>query len=252
MIGLPRREAEPLGPARGGLRYLVLALLVLATAFPSAAASPYAAGETVEVTGTVTSTDGRVLPGVEVRLTGYRKSFNLWKVRRVKKGVYTAEAVTGSDGRYRIPWRWDKFYNRFELTAGLDTRPAEKNGAPAAETAERPRFLVLAESDLSRRMLQGSPVVASPVIEDTETLESWQAFLGTLESPAQHQVYQELGKPDKVRVLDFSRHREVAWWYFERGKVYRFRGGEVESVDSFEPVPSQPPPVTGGKEADPS
>ncbi|MDH3745803.1 MAG: hypothetical protein OES47_11950 [Acidobacteriota bacterium] len=226
----------------------VLALAGSLTAAPqaesgSSTSSKYPAGEPVVITGTVTSSDGKALAGVEVALTGYRRSFDVWRVRRTKKGEYTILAVSGADGRFEISWRWDDFYNHFELRAGIGTEvpeePAEELGRSEAglpESADTSKFLVLAEADLSKRIRHGSPVVSSLIIKDTELLESWQGFLGTLESREQRRVYQELGKPDKVQNVGFSTHREVAWWYFERGKVYRFRDGEIDSIEDFEPV----------------
>ena len=40
-----------------------------------------------------------------------------------------------------------------------------------------------------------------------------------------------------MQSVELADHREVAWWYFDRGMLYRFVDGRLESSTSFEPVP---------------
>jgi hypothetical protein len=45
-----------------------------------------------------------------------------------------------------------------------------------------------------------------------------------------------MGKPDRIRNVQYPRHLESSWWYFESGRVYRFRDGRLEQVVPFDPV----------------
>jgi hypothetical protein len=39
-----------------------------------------------------------------------------------------------------------------------------------------------------------------------------------------------------VQTLEYPDYDEVTWWYFEQGKAYRFREGELQQVVNFDPV----------------
>ncbi len=41
-----------------------------------------------------------------------------------------------------------------------------------------------------------------------------------------------MGRPDRFD----GEGETAAWWYFEAGKVYRFRAGALEQVEHFEPI----------------
>jgi hypothetical protein len=183
-------------------------------------------GDHVTISGVVTDGGGRPLSSVRVGLRASRTRFgfrDLWKRRLNPTSV---GAITGEDGSFEIDWPWQPGYNRHELVAGVVV------GKPAGEE----EFRVLARIDLSRRIRHGNPVVATLEIEDTAFLDSFLEFLSTVDSEDERRVYQEMGNPDKVRHEEFSEHGETSWWYFEQGKVYRFRDGEVDSVDQFEPI----------------
>ena len=209
---------------------IAVALLAATTALglpvAAAAARPYAPGEEVEISGVVSDASGQPLAGLEVVLTGYRKSFDVWSFQSRRRGDSALTATTDEKGGFTIRWKWDKFYNRFHLVAGI------RKGASGEDDWWR-----VAELDLTRAMKRGSPVVAHPLVAAPEEVRSLQAFVASLNSTDTRRVYQELGKPDKVKSVELADHREVTWWYFDRGMLYRFVDGRLESSTSFEPVP---------------
>ena len=225
---------SPHGPGRLALAASVLAILAAAPA----ESARYARGETVVVTGRVADAAGQPLPGVEVVLSGHRRDLDLWSLKMNDRGRSDLSAITDDKGSYSIDWRWDPFYNRFGLAAGI------RQTIGGEET-----FWEVATADLTRAVKRGSPVVANLTIERAAEVRDLQAFVAAVDSDDAVRVYQELGKPDKVRKIQLPRHEEVTWWYFDRGMMYRFVDGRLDSSESFEPVGSgtaKPNPTGNG------
>jgi acyl-coenzyme A synthetase/AMP-(fatty) acid ligase len=61
-------------------------------------------------------------------------------------------------------------------------------------------------------------------------------FVASVHSDDERKVYDEMGRPDKVERVQYPERTEVSWWYFDAGRVYRFRDGRLEQVVPFEPV----------------
>ena len=72
------------------------------------------------------------------------------------------------------------------------------------------------------------------------TEEQVEQFLASLRTDEERRTYRQVGKPDRVDSTRVSDHLETAWWYFRAGKVYRFRDGRLEKVDTFAPVEPLP------------
>lgn len=203
----------------------LLALTSVAAPVWAGKRKPYAQGETVTLTGTVTNARAVPLAEVEVVLKAARHSYDYLRFRKRTPVGREVRTETSSDGTFEIEWPWDRGFNRFVLFFGLTV----------AEAGDEV-FHVLHEEDMSRRITLGSPVVTTVQIADTAFLESFLAFREGLETEAQRETYRQAGKPDKVRERVFPTHNEVDWWYFGLGKVYRFRDGELVEVETFEPV----------------
>lgn len=204
-------------------------LLLLAALLPGPAfAARYEQGQRVQVTGIVTGRDGRPLQGIRVVLEASRSYFSLRQLRKTAADdVRRVSALTSATGEYTLEWPWDSYFNHFELVAGVPVRKGKQD-----------RTEELAREDVTKRLLAGSPVVVSPVIENTQFLESLNQFLAMVRSADEQRTYEEMGKPDRVKRLQYPDHVEDSWWYFESGRVYRFRDGRLEQVVPFTPVPA--------------
>lgn len=185
----------------------------------------YARGQIITITGVATDLSNQGVGELEVVFEASRKSFDYLRLRKRRPVVRKVSTTTTANGAFEIQWPWDKGFNRFALVFGVSVVEPGGKG-----------FQVLHREDLTGRIAFGSPVVASVQIEDTSFLNSLLEFRASLESEAQREVYREAGKPDKVRVRASATATEVDWWYFELGKVYRFRDGELTEVENFEPV----------------
>jgi hypothetical protein len=185
----------------------------------------YERGEVVTITGIVTDLANQPVEDLEVVLEAGRHSYDYLRFRKRRPVVREVSTTTSADGAFEIQWPWDRGFNRFALAFGV--RVTEPGGE---------RFHVLHREDLNRKIEHGSPVVANVQIEDTSFLDSFLEFRANLEGEAQREVYREVGKPDKVRERVSAHETFVDWWYFELGKVYRFRDGELQEIEKFEPV----------------
>jgi hypothetical protein len=216
----PRRRRPPL---LAGLLFALLLALVAGVA--PAAAAVHALGDRVQVTGIVTAADGRPLAGVQVVLEVSRSYFAVRQLRTDRKETRRVSTTTNPRGEYTIEWPWDPYFNNFELLVGLPVRKGQ------AEKLE-----VLARHDLTQRLQRGSPVIVSPVVENAGLVSRVRDFVAGLSSEDENRVYQEMGKPDEVKSLRLPDREEVTWWYFERGRMYRFLDGRLEQVVPFDPI----------------
>jgi len=214
------------GPALFRLLCLLAAMAAMTVAAPAAAAR-YAQGERVQVTGAVADAQGQPLAGVRVTFEASRTYFSMRQLRRTEdEEVRRVSATTDAAGQYTLEWPWDSYFNHFELVAGVPVRV--KGGTERLEE--------LARQDVTRRVLAGSPAVVGVTVENRQFLDSLRQFVASVQTEDQRKVYQEMGKPDRIRNVQYPGHLEASWWYFESGRVYRFRDGRLEQVVPFDPV----------------
>jgi hypothetical protein len=194
----------------------------------AAASSPYSDGDRVQFTGIVTDAAGRPMPGVQVALEAARSYLRLRELRHAEKDARRVLATTNAQGEYSIEWTWDDYFNHFQLLAGVSARRGKSESLQVVE-----------REDVSERVLAGSPVVSAIVIHDRGIVDRLQAFVAAVRSADEHRVYEEMGVPDDVKRVNFAGRApsaEVSWWYFDAGKVFRFRDGRLEQVERFDPV----------------
>lgn len=207
-----------------------LAVVALLTATAPAVARlgrsvPYGDGDRVTITGLATDGAGQPIADLEVVLEAARRRFSVAELATARKHVVRRSTATNARGEFSLDWTWDGYYDDFRLQAEIPVRVA------SGEKRE-----VLARLDLSQRILAGSPVPASLVVEDTRFLHAFRAFLAGLTSDDQRRAYEMLGKPDSIDTFVDPRYTEEAWWYFASGKVVRFRDGRTTGTTDFAPV----------------
>ena len=179
----------------------------------------------IEITGTVTDSNGVPIPDISVVFNASRRAFTISKFGRSTRDSVKLETITDPRGQFSFDWRWLDYYNRFELQTGVPTRSS------AGET-----FEVLSEIDMGDRIKQGSPVVASLVVDDIRYLNSLRDFLASVDTEDEKRIYEEMGNPDRVQEIDYGVYVEISWWYFRTGKAYRFREGRLDQVVHFDPI----------------
>jgi hypothetical protein len=204
--------------------------LLAAGAVAPAAAARYAQGERVQITGVVADAQGQPLPEVRVSFEATRTYFSVRELRRTTdKEVRRVSATTNASGQYTVVWPWDSYFNHFEVVAGVPVRSG------AGERLEE-----LSRQDVTRRVMAGSPVVVAVTVENRRFLDAFRQFLASIRTDDQRRIYQEMGKPDRICNVQYPGHLESSWWYFESGRVYRFRDGRLEQVVPFDPVRGLP------------
>ncbi len=194
----------------------------------------YKRGEVISISGRVTGADGQPLANVSVVLEVSRHRFKLGRIFQrgkpsAKSDTLRIPTAAGQDGSYSFNWRWDPFYDTFELAVAL---PVRQGGQESFEVFHR--------KDATALIRQGNPVAVALVIEDGAFLSWLRRFFSDLASDDERRVFDQLGLPDRIDELERSGGTEVSWWYFEAGKVYRFRGGTLAEVEDFEPVAPAP------------
>lgn len=210
----------------GGPWAAALAAVLAVVAAAPLAAGPYREGKVIEIVGRVDGPGGEPVPEVKVVLEASRRTFSFSRLARTTRDATSVAAVTDRDGRFSIEWKWQDFYNHFELVAGVDV----------PRGGQQPAFRAFDRLDLSSRILQGTPVETALKVEDTEFIAQLREFLDTVDTADERRIYEQRGRPDRVATTDYPDHQEVSWWYFERGLAYHFRDGKLEREDRFDPV----------------
>lgn len=204
-------------------------LWVLLASSPVAAAR-FAQGDRVQFTGAVTDPQGRPLANVQVSLEATRTYFSVRQLRRTQtEEVRRVTAVTDAGGQFTLAWPWDSYFNHFELVVGIPVRKARQD-----------QLVELAREDVTPRLQGGSPVVTSLVVQaqNAQFVAKLREFVASVRSDDERKVYDDMGRPDKVERVQYPGRTEVSWWYFDAGRVYRFKDGRLEQVVPFEPVKS--------------
>ncbi|MFL6232240.1 MAG: hypothetical protein ACJ76N_03830 [Thermoanaerobaculia bacterium] len=209
----------------------LLCLLAALAPPPASAAARYDQGQRIQVTGVVADSQGQPLKDLRVVLEVSRTYFSMRNLRRTADpDVRRVSATTDARGNYTLEWPWDNYFNHFELVAGVPVHSRLENGR-TGETVQE-----LARQEITRRVEAGSPAVVAVTVESRVFLDNLRQFLASIKTDDQRKVYQEMGKPDRVRNVQYPGYLESSWWYFEAGRVYRFRDGRLEQVTPFDPV----------------
>lgn len=215
-------------PSQSTSRSVFLGLLGLfvAGSLAPAAAARYDQGQRIQVTGIVADAQGQPLKDIRVILEVSRTYFSVRQLHRTADpDVRKVAATTDAHGNYTIEWPWDSYFNHFEVAAGVPLH------TPTGETVEE-----LTRQDVTRRVDAGTPAVVAITIDNRQLLDNLRQFLASIQTDDMRKVYQEMGKPDRIRNVQYPGHLEISWWYFEAGKVYRFRDGHLEQITPFDPV----------------
>jgi hypothetical protein len=212
--------------------YTALAAVCLASFVPPdpAAASPfrrspYEPGQQVTVQGVVRDAKGQPLGDLRVTLEASHTGFTVYPWGSRKREVATGSAQTTVAGDFGLQFPWNGRFNHFELVVAVPVATAQ--GEDQHE---------LWRDDITRRVLQGSPVAVPVELADTAFLETLRQFLGSLRTDEERRTYRQVGRPDRVDQVSYPDRLETAWWYFRAGKVYRFRDGRLDTVEEFSPV----------------
>lgn len=187
---------------------------------------PYADGSEILITGVVSDLSGNPVSDLSVELIAKRYSYKVSRLKPKIEREVRVSSRTNERGEYNIPWTWYRYYNDFALEAGVEV-------PTGGDTARKE---VLARTELNNRIQQGSPVIAPMTITDPAFLETFRSFVAELDTEDEQRVYTAQGRPDKVDALDLPDRTEEAWWFFERGQVFRFIDGRLEHVESFDPI----------------
>lgn len=189
---------------------------------------PFAAGEAIVVSGTVTDAAGKPLPDLEVILEASNLQFSLRPFGRSPASIHRVSGRTDARGQYEVRTAWDSSWDHLELAVGVPLQRATGS-----------KVQVLERLDITRRLRQGSPAVVGLLVQDTSFITNHQAFLASLTSDSMKTAYREQGRPDRVDRLDTPAAEEVSWWYYEAGRVLRFRDGVLVDSQTFDPVPKR-------------
>ena len=203
----------------------LLTLAIVLTTPLGVAAGPYVEGDFIEIAGTVADSSGVPIPDVHVLFRAAKKSFSVSKMGNSTRDQVQQKTETDPHGQFNFRWRWVDYYNRYEVLVVIPRRSAAGDS-----------FDILSQLDISKRIRKGSPVVIALTVEEGEFLDNLRDFLASVTTEDEKRVYDEMGNPDRVQKIEHPTHDEISWWYFQAGKAYRFRDGELLQVVTFDPV----------------
>lgn len=219
-------KAKKLLPLLPALLAMLAVLAGMTAILPvPAAAAPYEQGQRIQFTGLVSDRQGQPLANVQVVLEVTRTYFSVRHLRREQVDTRKVRGTTNERGEYILEWPWDSYFNHFELVVGVPLRKARTE-----------QLQELERLDVSKRAVAGAPVVSALVVQNAAFIVHLREFLASVRTDDQRRVYDEMGRPDKVETVKYPSWAEVSWWYFETGRVYRFRDGHLEQVVPFDPV----------------
>ncbi len=203
-------------------RWLIAVLATVLLCPSTAADYSYSKGEDVTIRGQVVDAAGAPVGNVTVLLELSRTRFQVTRFKKTKGNTLRVPVTAGPDGQYQHQWRWDGFYNTFELAVAM---PILING--------RQDFEILHRVEITPQVDQGSPVDVQLVLQETSYLEWLRRFVDGRASSEEQRIFYDLGRPDRI---DAHGEGEFAWWYFQVGKVYRFRDGAIDLIEPFDPI----------------
>ena len=190
-----------------------------------AAGGPYAEGEYIEIAGTVADSSGVPIPDVHVFFRAAKKSFSVSKFGTATRDAVQQETKSDPHGQFTFKWRWVDYYNHYQVQVVVPRRAASGES-----------FKILSEVDISKRIRKGSPVVVAMTVAEGEFLDTLRDFLASVDSEDEQRIYDEMGNPDRVQTIEYPDYDEISWWYFQAGKAYRVRDGDLQQVVHFDPV----------------
>ena len=203
-------------------RAALVAGLALALAAAPSAEARHEKGQSISITGLVTDAEGTPLADARVVLEASREVFSLRRLRPVLRDTARVGAVTNARGEFSLAWPWDSFYNHFEVVAGVRVRDGREE-----------RLEVLARTEVTRRVVRNDTVVVTLVVENADFVRKLRAFVASIDTDDERRVYQQMGTPDRIE----ERGGEAKWYYFERGRMFRFEAGRLVETKAFSPVP---------------
>lgn len=209
------------------------ALAALLATFAVRAEEPersFRKGERITIAGRLTTPDARPLAGVTVLLELRRRTAGVFGLNPKTEGPVQIPTTTGPGGEFSIDWSFDPHYDSVALAVALPIR-----------IEGREDFEIFDRREIGPALAHGSsPLVVDLVLEHPGYLEWLRLYLDGKASPEEAKVFREVGRPERVD-RELRRGKvEMGWWYFDKGKCYRFKDGRLDQVIPFEPIPFEP------------
>lgn len=198
---------------------------ILLPAQPAALGQTNQGAEVVRIGGVVTDAAGRVLSDLQVLLEASHRGFDIRKLGRVNRGLTRRSARTDANGRFTLSWYRNEYFNHFELLIGMTVRVPDGD-----------QFYTLERMPLPGLLTAGDSLAVDVTVADTAFLTRYRNFVAGLDGADELDVYRRMGIPGKIDRVQLATHEETTWWYFEAGRVYRFKEDALIDIDTFEPV----------------
>lgn len=184
-------------------------------------------GDSARVSGRIVDAAGKGVPKVAVVLESSRHAFSLRSMKQVQSEPLRQPTLTDDDGWFHFEWIWDRHHNHYELAVGLEV---SREG--------RPGFEILERHDITDTVVSADITELRLELKQVEWVRWLSRYVEGRIGDDEQQLYRDLGRPEKLTVDGAL----SSWWYFTRGKVYRFDGGRREAVVDFEPIKAPPQP----------
>lgn len=206
------------------LAVLLSVPLVLVHVAPAEGArTAYKKGTNLRIEGQIVGPDGHGVADALVVLTAERRGRRLLNIGGDDREPVSVQAKSDARGTYAFDWNWDAYHDTFALDVVLRAH------------GDRPRE-ILSSFELTELLTGENPVRATIEVSDPSLIRFTSRLDAGDFSDDEQRVLGELGRPGRYAEGDATSEIETEWWYFERGRMYRFEAGALAQVVHFEPV----------------
>jgi hypothetical protein len=183
----------------------------------------------VLISGSVIDPQGRAVKGFSVSLIVEREVLDISTLRSSTKNrkVFTTE--TDADGKYYFTWKPDDYYNRFYINYITEGKFDDVQFLPPVEPLIDVSKYVGKEKNYEHKLV----IFYNP---------SWDKLQKLIEiyggDSDKGKILRSYGFFEKETEEEIAGEKYAFWWYYAKGKAFKFSGEKMIKEYKFQPLES--------------